>query len=170
MRIFLTGMMGCGKSFWGNKIAEIHHLDFIDLDEYIEQKLGCRISEIFKNEGERYFRDKESFYLKEIIMTYPHCIVATGGGTPCFHLNMQLMKESGIVVYLKTDLSMLAHRIFNNTPSRPLAASSTIEELMKVLENIYSERRKIYEQSERIIDMNQIDEAKFAENFIDEYV
>ncbi len=170
MRIFLTGMMGSGKSFWAKKIASSGNMLFIDLDKYIEDKLFMSIGKIFKEKGETYFRIIENKYLNEIITTYENIILATGGGTPCFYDNMNQMKKSGRVIYLKTDIDELVKRIIHSAEMRPLINQSDTRILKTELEDILSSRKSIYEQSDIIIDMNQVDESNFAENFIKNYV
>lgn len=170
MRIFLTGMMGSGKSFWAKRIAGFSSLPFIDLDKYIEDKSFMSVSKIFEEKGENYFRNSETKYLNEIITANEKFILATGGGTPCFHGNMELMKKSGRVIYLKTDTKELAKRVFGSAEIRPLIHQSSIEILQTELESILALRKSIYEQSDIIIEMNRIDETNFAENFIKNYV
>lgn len=170
MRIFLTGMMGCGKSFWAPKIAALGGFDSVDLDEYIEEKMQQSVSDIFKNMGEPFFRKTESECLTEIIQRHIHCIVATGGGTPCFHNNFELMKASGKVVYLRYELHTLVERIAAFKEQRPLLNQLADADVLEVLTEIYEPRKKYYENSDIIIDMNQCDEANFAKKFIQKYV
>ncbi len=170
MRIFLTGMMGCGKSFWAPRIATAGGLECIDLDHYIEEKMKQSISNLFATKGEAQFRQIEHICLIEVIERYPHCIVATGGGTPCFLNNMELMKASGKVSYLKTPLETLAERVATSTLKRPLLEQATPTDLLKTLSEIYHSRKKCYEKSDYIIDMNQSDETTFAETFLKNYV
>ena len=59
-KIFLLGFMGCGKSTFGKKLALKLNWNFIDLDDYIEEKEGERIVDIFKHRGEAYFRGLET--------------------------------------------------------------------------------------------------------------
>lgn len=170
MRIFLTGMMGCGKSFWAPRIAATAGLQCIDLDHFIEEKTQQCISDLFETKGESYFRQIEKFYLLEIIEKYTHCIVATGGGTPCFHNNMERMKGAGKVMYLKTHLEILAERIANSNRKRPLLKQASTTELIRTLTDIYQSRKNCYEKSDHIIDMNHCDETTFAETFLKNYV
>jgi shikimate kinase len=66
MTLFLVGYMGSGKTVIGNKLAEILNYNFIDLDDYIEEKENASIKNIFDTKGEIYFRKIESLYLKEL--------------------------------------------------------------------------------------------------------
>ena len=84
--------MGCGKSTIGKEVAEKMHLDFIDLDDYIVKKEKSNIQQIFEKYGEDYFRKIEKKSLLEICEK-DNLVVATGGGTPCFLKNMQIILE-----------------------------------------------------------------------------
>ena len=91
--IFFVGMPGVGKTTGGNKMAIRHGMSFIDLDTIIEQGERKTIKDIFEQDGEEGFRTLEHKYLEDVInATTGNTIIACGGGTPCFHGNMQLMK------------------------------------------------------------------------------
>ena len=95
MRIFLIGYMGCGKSTLGRKIASRIGLKFNDLDKSIEQEQNLSVSECFSKHGEKWFREVEHNILIETFQQ-DNTIIATGGGTPCFFDNMDLMNENKI--------------------------------------------------------------------------
>ena len=57
--IVFLGMIGSGKSTMGSLISSKLKLNFIDTDQLIESKLGESISNIFKNKGEKFFREIE---------------------------------------------------------------------------------------------------------------
>ena len=109
MRIFLIGFMGTGKSRWGEIWASQHDLNFIDLDIEIEKKTGLSIEEIFEKKGEDFFRDVEANTLMEMEQ-YDNCIIACGGGTPCFKNNMVLIFLTGFeYVLLKNNIDISIH-------------------------------------------------------------
>jgi shikimate kinase len=164
MRIFLTGMMGCGKTFWGKKIADELRWPFIDLDEYIQEKMHLTIAEIFRQESEDFFRLQEKKYLTDLIAAFPEGIIATGGGTPCFFDNLAVMKKAGRVVYLKTEPATLAASLRKAADKRPLL-NAPAQDLTLQLEELLLQRKIFYEQSDLIIEMNQTDETNFAEIF-----
>ena len=91
--IYIIGYMGAGKSTLGRKLAEVLGFDFIDTDIFIESRFRERIVDMFDRIGEEKFRLKEHYVIEELSgMT--DCVIATGGGLPCFHDNMKLMKET----------------------------------------------------------------------------
>lgn len=107
MRVFLTGFMGCGKSFWGQQLAKERHIPFYDLDSYIEENEMCSINEIFATKGEDEFRKLENNYLSDLIHKKEKYVLATGGGTPCFYNNMKLINENGSTCYLNASEDLL---------------------------------------------------------------
>ncbi|MCD0486643.1 shikimate kinase [Pedobacter sp. MC2016-14] len=119
MKIFLIGFMGCGKTTMGKKLAKTLEYPVIDLDHEIEKVTGMPVSAYFAKEGEPAFRALESKLLKEF--NYPdHCVVATGGGTPCFYDNMEWMTANGTSVYIQMPALALAKRLENGKEKRPL--------------------------------------------------
>ena len=97
-RIFLIGMMGCGKSTLGPLLAKQFDLPFLDIDALIEQREGRSISQIFSEQGEFHFRQLEQQELNGL-PDVPQ-IVACGGGLPCFEDNLLRLKQKGLVIYL----------------------------------------------------------------------
>jgi shikimate kinase len=117
--IFLIGFMGSGKTYWGKQWAAEYNLSFHDLDTMIESETGKTVAEIFEEDGEEFFREKE----KQLIRTFKfkdNCIVSCGGGTPCFNDNMQWMNEHGTTVYLAATPQYIYERIAEETDKRPL--------------------------------------------------
>ena len=90
--------MGSGKSTFGEKLAAVLKVPYIDLDKSIERNEKKTIAEIFQR-GENNFRKIEAKTLRKT-KRYHDAVIATGGGTPCFHDNMIWMNENGITVYL----------------------------------------------------------------------
>ncbi len=77
--IVLVGIMGCGKSAIGSRLAMALEIPFIDLDNEIEKAAGMTISEIFEKHGEPYFRKIEKDIIADILNN-ELCVLATGGG------------------------------------------------------------------------------------------
>ncbi len=137
--VYLIGMMGSGKTVTGKLLSLLLHYGFIDLDELIEKKMQKSISEIFENEGEAFFRDKETQVLKEVSAINAK-VVATGGGTILRAENVQKMKESGKVIYLEASLDELWERV-KEKKDRPLLKKDSPKEALK---KIYEIRKPIY--------------------------
>lgn len=117
-RFFLIGFMGTGKTTLGRQVAERMGLAFEDLDERIERSSGMTVAQIFAAEGEEGFRRRESQALVELIERPEPVVVATGGGAFMTEGNRELMKSSGVVVWLDVPVGEILSRIEGG--SRPL--------------------------------------------------
>ena len=146
MRIFLIGFMGTGKSRWGEIWASQHNLKFIDLDIEIEKKTGLSIEEIFEKKGEDFFRNIEAETLMEMEQ-HDNCIIACGGGTPCFKINMDWMNENGITVLLNSTPSKILENIINDNKERPLLKKINKGELLFFIEMKLKERMDFYNKA-----------------------
>jgi len=171
--LFLIGMPGAGKSYWAEKIAEAHGLDYIDMDDEIEEEEDMSITEIFDKHGEDWFRQKEKDMLSQIVKSkfqslrgtkQPNSqitVIATGGGTPCFFDNMEQMKQHGTVIYLRTQADTLITRIMDEIGKRPLLAEQT--ELVEYAQELLNARKGIYEQAHHILDTENISLTTFEQ-------
>lgn len=126
--VFITGYMASGKTTFGRALARATGRRFIDLDFYIEQRFRRTISRIFAEEGEERFRNMESAMLRET-GEFEDVVIACGGGTPCFHGNMDYMLGRGVVIFLETSRERIAARIMANNSRRPLMAGKSAEEI-----------------------------------------
>ncbi|TVR78932.1 MAG: shikimate kinase [Chitinophagaceae bacterium] len=156
-KIILIGMPSIGKSYWGKQIAEAYNLKFIDLDAEIEKISGLKISDMFESFGEDYFRDKEHKILKVILLQSEKAVIATGGGTPCFFNNLDLMKDSGLVVYLKADIDFIYQNLEKaGQAKRPLLSSPDSEsDGIQKLHDLFEQRRGFYEKADLQIDVTE---------------
>jgi shikimate kinase len=152
MRIFLIGFMGTGKSHWGKIWASQHKLKFIDLDNEIEKKTGLCVDEIFEKKGEDYFRIVEAETLIET-QQYDNCIIACGGGTPCFKNNIDWMNNNGTTVFLNATPSKLLENILNDNKERPLLKKTNKGELLFFIEMKLKERIDFYNKANVRLDV-----------------
>jgi shikimate kinase/shikimate kinase/3-dehydroquinate synthase len=136
--VFL-GMMGSGKSSIGSLIAKKLQLNFIDIDNVIENELGLSIKKIFETKGENYFRKfEEKITLKKLKSS--STVISLGGGA---FSNKEIRKEvikNHISFWLNWSDDILLNRI-KNSKKRPLAFNSSeneIIDLIKKRSNIYS--------------------------------
>ncbi len=132
--VFL-GMMGSGKSSIGLIVSKKLNLEFIDVDHEIEKKLNMKISKIFENDGEKYFRKiEEEMTLK--ILKNKKTVISLGGGA---FLNNKIKKEildKHISFWLSWDPKTLLERI-KNSKKRPVAFKSSKNELLKLIKDRY---------------------------------
>lgn len=155
MRIFLLGFMGSGKTTIGKELAHALNYPFYDLDQYIEQQLQKSIANIFEQDGEEQFRQYETYYLIEIINKSEQAIIASGGGTPCFNQNLQLMQSNGITVYLRAKADTIYKRIKNTAHQRPLLQHRSDNELKQWISTTIQQREAYYMQAQHVIDVEE---------------
>src|ERR1700694_3998885 len=110
MKLFLIGMMGTGKSHWTKKLSKKLKSGGYDLDYLIESHEEKTIAEIFSEDGESYFRRSEAKILRWFAEKKTF-VLATGGGTPCFHENMDWMNEHGVTVWIDEPIDVLVERL-----------------------------------------------------------
>lgn len=163
--IFLNGFMGCGKSHWGKAWAANYKLGFIDLDEAIEIKERKPVTEIFETRGEDYFRSVETEMLKSL-SSIDNTIVACGGGTPCFHDNMQWMNEHGVTVYLSASPEEILRRLLKGQQQRPLIKKLNQAELLFFIQKKLKEREPYYKQANVILESSAITANTFEEKVL----
>lgn len=161
MKIFLIGMMGSGKSFWCEKLAKKLNAEAYDLDYVIESAEQKTIAQVFADSGEAYFRKIEAEHLRSF-ENKQHCILATGGGTPCFHENMQWMNASGITVWIDEPVEVLVERAMKQVEHRPAIKGLSAEEVYRLFSKRLEERKSFYSQAAYHLYGADINEHNFA--------
>lgn len=127
----LIGMPGAGKTFLGREIAARMGRKFVDIDDLIEEREGMTIPEIFAKKGEGYFRKVESKVLEEACIQRG-LVIATGGGIVKVKENYKIIKQNGVVIWVKRDLDKL------ETEGRPLSMTIPVEQLFEERKEAYS--------------------------------
>ncbi len=115
--IILIGMPGCGKTSMGKKLATVLGKDFFDSDAVFEQTKNMKISDFFSSFGEDVFRDEETKIVSELCEKND-TIISTGGGIVERCENKNILKQSGIVVFINRPIDLIASDIDSST--RPL--------------------------------------------------
>lgn len=170
MTIFVVGYMASGKTTFGRALARRLGREFIDLDFYIEQRFRKKITELFAEKGEDEFRRMESEMLREA-GEFCDVVVSCGGGTPCYHSNMDYMNERGLTVLLEADTECTVRRMLQAEGKRPLVNGKSEEELREYVSAHKEARRPYYSQaavtirSEQLEDRRQI--AETVERFLE---
>jgi shikimate kinase len=152
MKIVLLGYMASGKSSIGKRLSKKLSMSFLDLDDYIVEKEGMSVSNIFENKGEVYFRLIEHKYLKEILNKDKDFILALGGGTPCYANNMEeINKTDSKSIYLQGTTATMIERLIRKKAKRPLIASLADDKIPEFVAKHLFERRPFYEQAKTIV-------------------
>lgn len=165
--IFISGFMACGKTSHGKKLAKNIGYHFIDLDEFTENKFDKNITELFKDLGEENFREIETTSLNECINDNQKTVIALGGGTPCFNSNLELIKKSGFLIYLKMDAEPLYKRVFGIKAQRPLLANQEEKDMLSYIENLLNTRESFYNQADIIVYNNNLQEEELKDTVLD---
>ncbi len=153
MKIVLIGYMGSGKSTIGLKLATCLGLSFYDLDTYITETLGKEIPEIFREKGELFFRLEETKLLQQLLMRQDDLVLATGGGTPCYGRNMDLMQElADRVIYLKVAPAELVKRLAPEKENRPLLQPLNLSDMPEFIAKHLFERSRYYSRAQLTVD------------------
>ena len=168
--IFLCGFMGAGKSTVGELLAKELSYSFIDLDNLIEATHHQPISELFNKQGEAAFRNIETNTLEACIKNNSNAVIALGGGTPCFHNNIDLLKKSGCLVYLKNDTNVLFARLKEQQMQRPLIQNKDPDELLKFIEELLNQREPYYKQAHISIINNEIDTIPLLKEELNQFL
>jgi len=158
MKIVLIGYMGSGKTVVGKQISQTLGYPFLDLDHLIETNEKMKISEIFSEKGEIYFRKKEIEALKETISTSEKMILSTGGGTPCYGDTMNYLNNNDdvVTIYLKANLNVLIDRLFKEKTNRPLIAHmQDKEQLNDFIRKHLFERAFYYNRASLVITVDE---------------
>ncbi|HKI59900.1 MAG TPA: shikimate kinase [Mariprofundaceae bacterium] len=157
----LVGLMGSGKSSVGRRLAKRLEIPLIDLDEYIVEKAGKTIPQIFDEQGEEAFRDMESEALREVLGK--PAVIATGGGAIMREENRALLKEHPPVIWLKASPEFLASRIDGDS-NRPLIAEG---ETVKKLQALAEVRYPFYEScADYIVPRGEMKKRKVLESIL----
>ena len=161
--IVFLGMMGSGKSSIGNLVSKKLNIPFIDIDYLIEEHAGMSISEIFKNNGEDYFRNlEEKITLKTLKNN--KSVIALGGGA---FINDKIRKDillKHFSFWLDWDESILLKRI-RGSKKRPLAFKSTDKEIKAII----MKRAKIYSKAQFRINCNKLTKTEIINKIIKIY-
>ena len=141
--IILIGMMGSGKTTIGAALSEkLSDFQYIDIDNEIEKGTQKKISEIFLQHGEPYFRMLETDKLKKFC-TGEKRIISAGGGAFENEENRKIMLNNGNVIYLKASPEEIYNRIKNEVHRPLLKKNFSIEKIEFIMKN----REKNYKKA-----------------------
>lgn len=158
MTIFLIGYMASGKTTLGRALARATGRDFIDLDFYITQRFRKSVSEIFAEKGEEEFRRIEAEMLREV-GEFCDVIISCGGGTPCFHDNMEYMNKSGVTLLLDASTECTVRRLLTAKSIRPIVKGKSHDELPSFIEEHKRERAPYYDQARHRLHSDNLESA-----------
>lgn len=155
-KVVLIGYMGSGKSIIAKKLSDKIGLACFELDDLIEEKSKMTIEKIFTSRGELYFRKLERQFFLELLSDENSSIISTGGGTPCYFNNDELMKTENVVsFYLKASIATLYNRLVKEKVRRPLIAHLDNNEIQEFIAKHLFERSYYYNQAQYKISVDE---------------
>ena len=146
MNIILCGFMGSGKTTVANILSRLINKKVTDIDKYIEKNENRTISEIFRSDGEAYFRTLETKAVSEISQM-DNLIIATGGGIILNPKNAQMLKQNGKIVFIDVTVETILNHLRLDT-IRPLLQS---EDKEKAVTELLNSRLPLYKAAADII-------------------
>jgi shikimate kinase len=158
--------MGSGKTTIGRMLSRSTKRPFVDLDHTIENQQGKTISTLFEEAGEAAFRELERQTLLDCEHNNPS-IISTGGGVPCYFDNMDVMKHSGITIYLKTSPTELAKRLKQVAATRPLLKDIEYAQLPSHIEVMLSKREPFYLKADHVIETDGLSDTSVMQRCMD---
>ncbi len=185
MIISFIGFMGCGKSSVGRRLSQLLCCPFVDLDQVIEERAGRTIPEIFAQDGESAFRQRELEALKSVVNSASHdvkiatkqsseprqatrMVVALGGGAVMTPKCAEIVQSETMCIYLRAGIDTLVGHLEGQTDGRPMLQGT---ELRERIERLMGERSDTYEANAHMIidvDGKDIDEigAEIADSIL----
>ncbi|WP_072370467.1 shikimate kinase [Hyphomicrobium sp. NDB2Meth4] len=160
--VVLVGLMGCGKSAIGRRLAARLSLPFVDADEEIEKAAGKTIEDIFSEHGEPYFREGERKVLARLLRSGPQ-VLATGGGAFMNDETRAGVAENGVSVWLKADLPLLVRRV-GRRGNRPLLKAGDPE---VVLQELMAKRYPVYAEANITVESRDVPHEVIVGEIVD---
>ncbi len=164
MLIYLIGFMGSGKTTSGKKLAAQLDYNFVDLDFLIEEKYKISIPDIFDRFDEDVFRKIEHDTLLDT-KSFQNTVISTGGGTPCFYNNMEIINSNGTSVYLLLHPKSIQKRLLASKKKRPLIMNKSEDEIFDFIELKLEEREQYYKKANFTIKAENLDISDLVKLF-----
>lgn len=173
--IFLTGFMGSGKSTLGRALGARPGWRYVDLDDFMEERHGMTVREMFGRHGEQWFRAEESRMLREAAEMGPASgagvlVVGCGGGTPCHGDNMDWMNSRGLTVLLQASDEVLLRRLTEAQEQRPLLAGMDACALAEFIRTRQAERAGYYGRAAMRICSDRLESEEQIEDTVREFM
>ena len=155
-RIFLTGMMGCGKTSVGNALAELLEIPYLDNDALLAQREGHDLVELAEVSAE-HLHDAEARLALDLAQREPPFIAGVAASVIERAKETAALREAGLIVYLRARASTLAERV--RASHRPFVQGDPLEWMSKTLKT----RGPIFEAAAHlIIDTDSTDPPELA--------
>ena len=132
--IVMVGMMGAGKTAVGRGLSQRLSVPFLDSDSEIETAANRTVPEIFKRDGEKFFRAREAEVIARLLEE-KRGVLSTGGGAFLAQDNRIKITTRGVSVWLDADLDLLWQRVRLKDTRPLLRTADPFATLTKIYEN-----------------------------------
>ncbi len=164
MNVAIFGFMGVGKSSVGRRIAEALGMEFVDLDETIVAKAGMEIPSIFRERGEKGFRELEKEATR-MIAARDGVVIACGGGTVLDEDNLKALRRNSKMILLTADPETILRRVEADGDTRPLLSA---EEKVDPIARLLGQRMPRYlKAADKAVDTSGKTQAQVAREIIE---
>ena len=161
--IVLIGMMGSGKTSIGKILSKKLNTSFIDIDRKIEEVESLSISDIFRKNGENYFRKiEEKISLK--YLKSENNVISLGGGGFINSSIRRFCQKTCLSFWLNWKNETIIKRIYKSK-KRPIVMNLTKDKI----NNLIKERSKIYGLSNYKINCDKLDKVQIINKILDIY-
>lgn len=144
--IALIGARGCGKTTVGHVLARLLGGECVDTDEWVANRTGLSIVEVFAKEGEAGFRRRESEAIREVVQA-PPAVISVGGGAVLDQQSVHALRAVATMIWLTAPADVLWQRISTDPAAQhsrpPLTDQSGVEEVRRLL----AERSPLYQRA-----------------------
>lgn len=159
--ISLVGFMGTGKTSVGKSLGRKLSRRVVDIDDLIEKEQKKKISEIFAERGEAYFRVLEKEKIHEICKQ-KKLIITTGGGAVLDSENAQTLASNGWVIALSASPETIYQRVRHAFHRPLLKVADPLSEIIKLL----AQRKPFYQKSDFLIETDGKTPAQIADKIV----
>ncbi len=150
MKIVLVGYRATGKTSVGRHLARILGFQFVDLDAYLEAKVGKSIAEIVAEGGWKTFRQLEKEILKEMCKK-ENVVLALGGGAVMHEAEMETLARDSLVVWLTASPRTIAQRLHSDPKTASQRPSLTGQDPVKEIEEVLTRRLPLYRRFAHLV-------------------
>ncbi|MGI6097034.1 MAG: shikimate kinase [Dethiobacteria bacterium] len=161
--IILIGFMGTGKTKVGKLLAKRLGRKFYDSDKLIEEREGKKISLIFQEKGEAYFRWLETQVIAEL-SSIPEgtAVIATGGGVVLNETNLGYFRQHGVIIALMASPEEILQRV-SADKNRPLLQ---VDDPLGEIKRLLAERSPLYAKADLSVDTDRITPPEVVDKII----
>lgn len=163
--IYLAGFMGVGKTMTARALSETLGWGFLDTDAAIEYLQRRSIATIFAQSGEGFFRSCENDMVCRL-EDYQQTVVSLGGGTLHQPNHINILKQTGILIYLKASVETILQRIRQAMPTRPLLASTPESDLTNKVCRLLAIRESDYRLCDMTVSVDGMDIESVVDTII----